>query len=449
MKTINFKDEEITIHKNFKDEDYSYKILGLYDNGSWGIFDEISTIRNHPNIEYDFILLRPGGSYQDCYPIIYKKGVTKLSYKYSENNWTYSINPFWNNSEMFNGVSVPVPRYGLELKITDQYGDFKIIDIAANDNDILSPYLKVISMIGKYSQYNSWYDYLERNLKSKKKNIVSLSEDKSDIETSEPEDTLTNLIGLGNVKKDVKELTNLIKIRKLRSEKGLSVSPSTLHLVFTGNPGTGKRTVARLLGKIYKDIGVLEKGHFVEADRSSLVAEYIGQTAPKTTKVFESALGGILFIDEAYSLSKGGDKDFGQEAIATLLKLMEDNRDKIVVIIAGYTDEINEFLNSNPGLRSRFPKYIHFDDYNTEELLEICKQYLSQNDYSLNVDAEIKLTEMLPTISNTENFGNARGCRNLAEKIVTQQSSRIIQKKDPTKEELITITEEDINNAFE
>ena len=189
---------------------------------------------------------------------------------------------------------------------------------------------------------------------------------------------LNELIGLDMVKADVKELINLVKVQKMREDKGMKTVPVSLHLVFSGNPGTGKTTVARILSKLYKEIGVLSKGQLVEVDRSGLVAGYVGQTAIKTQKKIEEAKGGILFIDEAYTLAKEGN-DFGQEAIDTILKAMEDNRKDLVVIVAGYTNLMENFINSNPGLKSRFNKYIEFKDYSAEELIEIfdmqCRKY--------------------------------------------------------------------------
>jgi SpoVK/Ycf46/Vps4 family AAA+-type ATPase len=184
---------------------------------------------------------------------------------------------------------------------------------------------------------------------------------------------LDALVGLENVKKDVKNLVNLMKVRKLRQENDLPVPPMSLHMVFMGNPGTGKTTVARLISSLYASIGVLSKGQLIEVDRSGLVAGYVGQTALKTQEVIKSALGGVLFIDEAYSLSSGGENDFGREAIETILKAMEDHRDDLVVIVAGYDEPMQKFLSSNPGLESRFNKYFYFQDYTGEQLMAIFK----------------------------------------------------------------------------
>ena len=256
---------------------------------------------------------------------------------------------------------------------------------------------------------------------------------------------LKSLIGLERVKEDVESLRNLIKIQALRKQQGLPNTKVSYHCVFTGNPGTGKTTVARIVAGIYKELGLLKKGHLVEVDRSKLVAEYVGQTAPKTNKVIDEALDGVLFIDEAYSLL-GGENDFGSEAIATLLKRMEDDRDRLVVILAGYTNEIKEFIESNPGLQSRFNRYIQFDDYSAEELTEIFKRSLRKSHYKIKRDAFEKLQTVIEkaVTSKDKHFGNARYVRNLFEKVVQNQANRLAKMDTIDNDELSIITLEDI-----
>ena len=268
-------------------------------------------------------------------------------------------------------------------------------------------------------------------------------EEKPDLETLLAQ--LDALVGLEAVKKDVKSTTNLIKVRKLREENGLPVPPMSMHMVFMGNPGTGKTTVARLIGGLYNAIGALSKGQLIEVDRSGLVAGYVGQTAIKTQEVITSALGGILFIDEAYSLSSGGENDFGREAIETLLKAMEDHRDDLVVIAAGYTEPMERFLASNPGLESRFNKYINFPDYTGEELYRIFLGLCKKNGYELDEETDEYARAYFESLyeGRDENFGNGRDVRNHFESMVVRQADRVAALEAPTKEDLIRFTKAD------
>ncbi len=252
---------------------------------------------------------------------------------------------------------------------------------------------------------------------------------------------LKSLIGLSSVKSEIETLTNFIKIQQERVSKGLKIPQPSYHCVFTGNPGTGKTTVARIVAEIYKELGVLQKGHLVETDRSGLIAEYVGQTAVKTNKIIDTALDGVLFIDEAYSLISKSENDYGKEAIATLLKRMEDNRDRLVVILAGYTDEMQKFIDSNPGLQSRFNRYIEFPDYSDKELYQIFELNLKQFDYTLAEDVKNPLREFLKqtVINKDKNFGNARYIRNLFEKTIERQANRLSKEVNLTNEKLSEI----------
>ena len=264
---------------------------------------------------------------------------------------------------------------------------------------------------------------------------------------------LDSLIGLESVKQEVHSLINLIKIRKLRQQHDLKVMDMSFHMVFTGNPGTGKTTVARLVAKIYKQLGFLSKGQLIETDRSGLVAGYVGQTAGKVSEVVSSALGGILFIDEAYALArKGMDNDFGREAIDTLVKLIEDHRDDLVVIVAGYTKEMHDFLTSNPGLISRFNKYIDFPDYTDDELMAILAMNAKKQGYVISDEANEAVRKAVSSMSLGErmDFGNARGMRNLLEKLVQAQANRLAQETgDITREMLQGICYEDAAAVLE
>ena len=257
---------------------------------------------------------------------------------------------------------------------------------------------------------------------------------------------LNDLIGLAAVKAEVTKLSNFIKIQQERTHKGLKAIPISYHCVFTGNPGTGKTTVARIIASIYKDLGILTKGHLVETDRAGLVGEYVGQTAVKTNKIIDSALDGMLFIDEAYSLVNGDSKDYGAEAIATLLKRMEDDRSRLVVILAGYGDEMKRFIDSNPGLQSRFNRYIHFDDYNADELVQIFEMYVKKHDYVMDQQATEALKHSIAyaVAHKDKNFGNARFVRNLFERTLEQQAMRLASETTLTKEALQLLTAPDI-----
>lgn len=267
---------------------------------------------------------------------------------------------------------------------------------------------------------------------------------------TDPMEDLNELIGLTGIKHDVRELYDFTKIQKLRKDAGMKTVPVSMHLVFTGNPGTGKTTVARILARLYKQIGVLSTGQLVECDRSGLVAGYVGQTAVKTQKKIEEAMGGVLFIDEAYSLARSADQgtDFGQEAIDTILKAMEDHRDEFVVIVAGYTKPMEIFIHSNPGLQSRFNKFIEFPDYTVDELLAIFDLNCRKYEYVPDPEAreQVKTLLMLRKAQMPENFANAREVRNLFETIITNQARRIAVLEHPTKEEMQKITLEDLRD---
>lgn len=257
---------------------------------------------------------------------------------------------------------------------------------------------------------------------------------------------LYSLIGLDQVKKLIWEVSAFALVQRKRAEERIRAHPIVLHMVFKGNPGTGKTTVARILGRVFKELGFLTKGHLVEVERADLVGEYIGHTAQKTREQVKRSLGGILFIDEAYTLAQGGEKDFGREAIATLVKNLEDHRENLVVILAGYCDEMDEFIRSNPGLKSRFPIHVEFPDYTAEELFDIAVHIFEQREYILSNRARWKLRHNI--VSHCRNRpqydGNARYVRNLVEKIIRQQAVRLIAHSSVGRQALLTVEESDI-----
>lgn len=266
------------------------------------------------------------------------------------------------------------------------------------------------------------------------------------IEELTPIEELKELIGLESVKEEVSNLNNLLKMQKLRESRGLKATQVSYHCIFTGNPGTGKTTVARILARIYKELGIIKRGQLIETDRSGLVAEYVGQTAVKTNAIIDSALDGVLFIDEAYSLVQGGPGDFGKEAISTLLKRMEDDRERLIVILAGYSREMEDFINSNSGLQSRFSRYINFPDYDIEELNQIFNLQLAKNQYVIDAEAKDKVWSLIENDYNQkdQNFGNARYVRNLFERIISNQSNRLATMGTLSDDMLMRIVEQDI-----
>lgn len=285
-------------------------------------------------------------------------------------------------------------------------------------------------------------DYSKKTISSP----VQKSENLKHEETHDFMAELEGMIGLGRVKEEVKSLRNFVLVQKERRRQGLKTMNVSYHCVFSGSPGTGKTTVARIVAGIYKDLGILKNGHLVEVQRSDLVAEYEGQTATKTNKKIDEALDGVLFIDEAYTLNGGEQDQFGIEAINTLLKRMEDDRGRLVVIIAGYSDEIKQFIGTNPGLESRFNRYIHFDDYTEQELMNIFIYNLKKSQYKITQEAYDYVFEIISdkVMHKDNRFGNARYVRNIFEKMVQKQADRLSQGKISGKDELVILRIEDV-----
>ena len=258
---------------------------------------------------------------------------------------------------------------------------------------------------------------------------------------------LDGYIGLQTVKEEVHNLINMASVYQLRRQHDLPTTDMSLHLVFTGNPGTGKTMMARMMARIYRSLDILSRGQLVEVDRSGLVAGYVGQTAIKTQKVIEKAMGGVLFIDEAYALNGRSENDFGQEAIDTILKAMEDHRDDLVVIVAGYTDLMDRFIHSNPGLESRFNRFLLFDDYTTDEMVDIFRMQCKKGCYQLTEGARPLIRDYIAEESADDSFGNARGVRNLFEHVLVAQNNRLATMEKITREDLMTITADDVLRA--
>jgi stage V sporulation protein K len=276
-------------------------------------------------------------------------------------------------------------------------------------------------------------------------------EEKGEIPPKEKiEDLLAELdsyVGMDAIKAEVRSLINMVQVYKLRREHDLPTTDMSLHMVFSGNPGTGKTTVARIMARIYHSLDILSKGQLVEVDRSGLVAGYVGQTALKTQKVIEKAMGGVLFIDEAYALNGKSENDFGQEAIDTILKAMEDHRDDLVVIVAGYTELMDRFIHSNPGLESRFNRFLEFEDYTTEQMVAIFKMQCKKGCYVLAQGTEELVRDFIAEESAGDSFGNARGVRNLFEHILVAQNNRLAKLEKVTRDDLMQIMPDDVLHA--
>lgn len=354
------------------------------------------------------------------------------------------------------------------VSIQSWFSDFETLNLMP---EIKSLYAKFVYELGRYYLFNrkekkdivkeNFIQYIKLlDIKQEEKPFVvneakeDVANDEIEVESEESLEELQNqldsMIGLDGVKQQVHFMINELKIDALRKSKGLKVSNTSKHLVFKGNPGTGKTTIARLLAKIYKALGILEKGQLIEVDRGEVVAGYVGQTALKTKEKIDQAMGGILFIDEAYTLAKG-DNDFGQEAIDTLLKAMEDYRDQFIVIVAGYDEPMEKFLQSNPGLRSRFNEYIHFDDYTNEELYFIFALLCEQNDFRMDSIVQETLKEYLTDLCDhkPDNFANGREMRNLFDKTKKYHSNRLASLIEISDEDLITFKKDDLLKAIE
>jgi len=355
----------------------------------------------------------------------------------------------------------PDPYRGQKAMI--YYDTFKlfgqtILSVHTNEVDEMevSRFTEYIERMEKFIKgYGIWYAG-DRKVYTPVEPIVEETPEAAEEKAQKLEELLANfnaLTGLGGVKHQVNSLVNLMRVQKMREEQGLKISDVTKHMVFSGNPGTGKTTVARMLAEIYKYLGVLSKGQLVEVDRGGLVKGFVGQTATRVQEVVDEALGGILFIDEAYTLTVGkGEGDFGQEAVDTLLKSMEDHRDELIVIVAGYTDLMEQFLNSNPGLKSRFSNFIYFEDYTADELIDILHKNLVKQEYVLSEEAEAKARELIEdrVANKPDNFANARDIRNFMEHAISNHATRVVElpDADKSKEVLSTLEACDLQ-AFE
>jgi SpoVK/Ycf46/Vps4 family AAA+-type ATPase len=323
---------------------------------------------------------------------------------------------------------------------SDEYSSFlyRLASLLTKSDNVVTPEEEKV-LNGIFKMLNP------KNSQKTGKKKMENNMDKPTLESAIKE--LNDMVGLEEVKQEVNSLVNFVKIQKEREKHGLKQNDISYHCVFTGSPGTGKTTVARVLANIFRSLDVIDTGQLVETDRAGMIAEYVGQTAVKVDKLVDESMGGVLFIDEAYSLSTGSSEDFGKEAIATLLKRMEDNRDNLIVIVAGYSDKMKDFIDMNPGLKSRFNRYIHFEDFAPEDMMSIYKKMCQGSDYAISSEAEQYLLSEFESAYNSrdESFGNGRFVRNIFEKSIENLSNRIAKSDKITKELLTTIEKEDIN----
>ena len=358
--------------------------------------------------------------------------------KYKENFFNYA-----SKLDAVTNSNGKITKYGMSIvEENDKQATILLLRKISKiiDSKEFSKEIKEISSFLKKSLVE-YYGYLEIKRICNSDEVVEDTRSLTDLL-----EELNNLIGLKNVKSKVNDLIIYQKVQKMREKEGLNAVKSTLHLSFTGNPGTGKTTVARIIGRIYKQLGLLSRGHFIEVSRTDLIAGYQGQTALKVKNVIEKAKGGVLFIDEAYSITENEQSDsYGRECITELTKALEDYRNDLVVIVAGYSEPMKNFFSSNPGLKSRFNTFIEFEDYNTKELLEILISMCKNNDYNLTEKAKIKLNDFFETEleNKKENFSNGRMVRNIYDDLVMNHARRVVNLQNITKEELLLITDLD------
>lgn len=344
---------------------------------------------------------------------------------------------------MYSGYGIPQDRTQAiqDLRMATVHGNLWAADILNKIQSTATP-ANSRNSSGNFGESSVWDQFRYRPIAGQK----SSSNNNSTPQSTDSMLELDSLIGLTRVKEVVRSLKNFVEVQQKRERQGLKKASVSYHCVFSGSPGTGKTTVARIVASIYKELGLLKKGHLVEVQRADLVAEYLGQTAPKVNAKIDEALDGILFIDEAYTLAQGKEDSFGQEAIDTLLKRMEDDRDRLVVIVAGYSNEIKTFIDSNPGLQSRFNRYINFEDYSHIELMEIFLANLEKGQYKITKEAHVKAFQTIyrEVQKKDAHFGNARYVRNLYEKVIQKQANRLSRIPNPTRAQLMEITEDDI-----
>lgn len=446
----NFKNElslhpEIPLHEYESFDEFIDFFMSMDLLKCFSLTSNISNLKSKESFAYVYVSTKSLGlGYQtyDSLNTLYNNGTLSILEK--RNKVLEKQLKWYNNDDLTYQIAQLLSAYDNKLKNEYLSSLYRFVSIVIKaDGFVTKEEEEILKRIMRISGNNA---ITKSDSSSEKEKLLNTNSEQKLQTIDEVLEELNSLVGLDGVKQEMKTLINYLKVQQAREASGLKSSNISYHIVFTGNPGTGKTTVARILAKIYKALKVLSQGHLIETDRSGLIGEYIGQTAIKVNKTIDSAINGVLFIDEAYSIAGETLNDFGKEAVATLIKRMEDDRDKLIVVIAGYTNEMYKFIETNPGFKSRFNRYIDFDDYSPKELQLIFQNLCLKLDYKLTDEAYQKLQLLFEDAyaNRDKTFGNGRFVRNIFEKSLERQANRIASVALLNKEILSTIIADDV-----